>query len=269
MHWRLKALGFRLLDLPGGDPFHFWLQRHVTRTWPRPDKALFSFPEKASALIEDCQKHLGHKPKTVLEIGAGRDLSMPLALRSAGVERIISTDINRYARIDLVNHAATRLLKEPKIFDNFDDLERFGIKYLAPHIVSLADGPVDCSCSNEVLEHVPASQLPALLSSLRKTTRGLTVHNIDYSDHYARSDGSVSRMNFLRYSAAQWNKFNSGKQYVNRLRHSDYVRLFSEAGFNVVYDATVLGDPISDIAAEFRHYEPNDLFAMKGRIVAV
>jgi hypothetical protein len=268
MDWRLKATGFRLLDLPGGDRVHFWLQRYVTKAWPRPDKRLFSFPEKARDLIDDCVSHLGRRPETVMEIGSGRDLSMPLALRRAGVPRIISSDIRRLARIDLINHAASRLLEERKIFDNFDDLDHFGITYLAPHYASPDDGPVDCSCSNEVLEHVPASQLPILLNALRKVTKGLTVHNIDYSDHYARSDGSLSRMNFLRYSSAQWRKFNSGHQYVNRLRHSDYVRLFQRAGFHIVDQSTMPGDPIDGVAEEFRHYEPSDLFAMKGRIVA-
>jgi hypothetical protein len=268
MDWRLKAIGFRLLDLPSGDAVHFWLQRYVTKAWPRPDKRLFSFPEKADALIGDCISHLGRQPETVLEIGSGRDLSMPLALRRAGVHRVVSSDIKRLARIDLINHAATRLLEEPKTFDNFYDLDQFGISYRAPHYVSPNDCPVDCSCSNEVLEHVPASQLPILLDALRKVTRGLTVHNIDYSDHYARSDGSISRMNFLRYSSKQWRKFNSGKQYVNRLRHSDYVRLFKEAGFEIVDESVMRGEPIDGIAEEFRRYEPGDLFAMKGRIVA-
>jgi hypothetical protein len=269
MDWRLKALGFRLLDLPGGDRIHFWLQQHVMGSWPRPDKRLFSFPEKAAALVDDCLKHLGRRPETVLEIGAGRDLSMPLALRRAGVARVISTDINRYARIDLVNHAASRLLEERKIFDNFEDLDQFGITYLAPHYVGPDDGPIDCSCSNEVLEHVPASQMPILLNALRKVTRGLTVHNIDYSDHYARTDGSLSRMNFLRYSSDQWRKFNSRHQYVNRLRHSDYLRFFKAAGFQIVYETTMPGEPIDGIASEFRHYARDDLFAMKGRIVAI
>jgi len=36
MDWRLKALAFRVLDLPGGAHAHYFLQRHVTRNWPRP-----------------------------------------------------------------------------------------------------------------------------------------------------------------------------------------------------------------------------------------
>jgi hypothetical protein len=34
---------------------------------------------------------------------------------------------------------------------------------------------------------VPPDQLVKLLAGLRSVTTGLTVHSIDYSDHYARS----------------------------------------------------------------------------------
>jgi len=42
MDWRLKALAFRVLELPGGEQAHYFLQRHVTRTWPRPAANLVS-----------------------------------------------------------------------------------------------------------------------------------------------------------------------------------------------------------------------------------
>lgn len=144
------------------------------------------------------------------------------------------------------------------------------MQYLAPHYISSEDDPVDCSCSNEVLEHIPADQLVMLLRALRAVTKGITTHSIDYSDHYARSDKSVSRLNFLRYSDKEWRPFNSGKQYVNRLRHSDYIRLFREAGFEILEESSVIGEPPPDleIADQFRWYEPSDLFAIKGRIVA-
>jgi hypothetical protein len=268
MDWRLKALGFRLLDLPGGDLAHFWLQRYVTKSWPRPDKRLFSFPERANALVEDCVRYLGRKPETVLEIGAGRDLAMPLSLRKAGISHVIASDINRLARIGLINSAAKRLIG--KSFEGFDELDQFGITYLAPHVLSGSDGSVDCSCSNEVLEHVPAERLLDLLKALRAVTKGLTVHSIDYSDHYARSDQDLSRLNFLKYSSDGWRRFNSRMQYVNRLRHSDYLQLFENAGFRIVEESSIQGvPPHGDIAHEFCHYEPSDLFAVKGRIVAI
>jgi hypothetical protein len=59
---------------------------------------------------------------------------------------------------------------------------------------------------------------------------------------------------------------------VNRLRHVDYLRLFREAGFTIVEETSVLGEPPAEVAAniasQFRHYDPSDLFTLKGRIVA-
>lgn len=270
MDWRLKALAFRALDLPGGAHAHYFLQRHVTKNWPRRASTLDSLLGIARRVTEDFARHTGGFPGTVLEIGAGRDLAVPLALRRLGVGKVIASDVTRLAKLDLIQHAADRLLTEAIEFRNWDDLERFGVFYRAPHYVTVADEKVDCSCSNEVLEHVPPDQLVKLLAGMREVTRGLTTHSIDYSDHYARSDPKVSRLNFLRYSDEEWRPFNSGMQYVNRLRHSDYLRLFREAGFTILEESSTPGEPPADlrIADQFLSYAPADLFALRGRIIA-
>lgn len=272
MDWRLKALAFRMLDLPGGQHVHYFLQRHVTRNWPRRATTLNSLQSIARRVAEDYARHVGGTPSSVLEIGAGRDLAVPLALRRLGVAKVIASDVDRLARLDLVQHAARHILTDQVRLESWEDLERFGISYRAPHYLTDADQNVDCSCSNEVLEHVPVDQLVRLLAGLRAVTTGITTHSIDYSDHYARSDGSLSRFNFLKYDDAQWRPFNSSRQYVKRLRHSDYVRMVREAGFTILEESSVPGEPsaevVDNVAPRFRKYEPADLFALKGRIVA-
>jgi hypothetical protein len=272
MGWRLKAMAFRVLELPGGMHAHYLLQRHVTRTWPRPATTLVSLQNIARRVVEDYARHVGGTPSSVLEIGAGRDLAVPLALRRLGVAKVIASDVNRLARLDLIQHAARRILTGDVTLESWDQLERFGVCYRAPHDVTDTDQKVDCSCSNEVLEHIPPDQLVRLLAGLRAVTIGITTHSIDYSDHYARSDSRLSRFNFLKYDDAQWRPFNSSLQYVNRLRHSDYVRLFREAGFAILEESSVPGEPsaeiVDNVAPRFRQYEPADLFALRGRIVA-
>lgn len=270
MHWRLKAFAFRALDLPGGDLAHYLLQRHVTRNWPRKAKTLDGLAGIARRVAADYARHIGGTPETVLEVGAGRDLAVPLSLRRLGVREVYAYDVERLAKLDLIQHAAGRLLAGQVEIRTWDDLERFGVKYRAPHYVAASDPDVACSCSNEVLEHVPPDQLAVLLKALRAVTKGITTHSIDYSDHYARSDKSVSRLNFLRYSDKEWRPFNSGRQYVNRLRHSDYVRMFKQAGFTILEESSEAGEPPLDlkITDQFKRYDPQDLFAIKGRIVA-
>jgi hypothetical protein len=271
MDWRLKALAFRALDLPGGAHAHYFLQRHVTKKWPRRASTLDSFRGIARRVTEDFARHVGGSPSSVLEIGAGRDLAVPLALIELGVSKVIASDVQRLAKLDLIRHAARRLVPSHVVHPtSWPELERLGITYRAPHYVTAADEKVDCSCSSGVLEHVPPDQLVELLAGLRAVTTGITTHSIDYSDHYARSDGSVSRFNFLKYDDREWRPFNSGMQYVNRLRHSEYVRLFREAGFTILEESSTPGDPPVDlpIADQFRAYATADLFALRGRIVA-
>jgi len=168
MDWRLKAMAFRVLELPGGKHAHYFLQRHVTRTWPRPAATLVSLQNIARRVVEDYARHVGGTPSSVLEIGAGRDLSVPLALRRLGVAKVIASDVDRLARLDLIQHAARRILGGHVTLESWDHLERFGISYHAPHDITDADQKVDCSCSNEVLEHIPPDQLVRLLAGLRR-----------------------------------------------------------------------------------------------------
>jgi hypothetical protein len=86
MDWRLKALAFRLFDFPGGTHAHYFLQRHVTRTWPRPAENLNSLAGIARRVVTFYERYIAGVPRSALEIGAGRDLAVPLALRAIGDE---------------------------------------------------------------------------------------------------------------------------------------------------------------------------------------
>jgi len=60
------------------------------------------------------------------------------------------------------------------------------------------------------------------------------IHFIDLSDHFKHQDKSITSINFLRYSDEEWDKI-AGNEFVycNRLRASDYLVLFKEAGFDI------------------------------------
>ena len=242
MDWRLKALAFRVLDLPGGTYAHYFLQRHVTRNWPRPATTLTSLESIARRVIDDYARHLGGTPSSVLEIGAGRDLAVPLALRKLGVAEVITSDVDRLARLDLIQHAAAQIFAGEVKLGSWNLLERFGICHRR-RIIS----PMPTEGRLLLLERGARARASgstgAVAGRTARGTTGITTHSIDYSDHYARSDGSLSRFNFLKYYDAQWRPFNSGRQYVNRLRHSDYVRMFREAGFTILEESSVPGEP--------------------------
>src|SRR2546430_4331167 len=129
MGGRLKAMPFRALELPGGKHAHYFLQRHVTRTWPRPAATLLSLQNIARRVVEDYARHVGGTPSSVLEIGAGRDLAVPLALRRLGVAKVIASDVDPLARLDLIPHAARRIPARPFTLVSWDHPGRFGISY--------------------------------------------------------------------------------------------------------------------------------------------
>src|SRR5438874_8564992 len=102
MEWRLKAAAFRLFDLPGGKHVHYFVQRHVTKNWPRRATTLESLRKIAGRIVEDYETYVGGMPGSVIEVGAGRDLAVPLALRVLGVGKVIASDVTRLAKLDLI-----------------------------------------------------------------------------------------------------------------------------------------------------------------------
>jgi hypothetical protein len=63
----------------------------------------------------------------------------------------------------------------------------------------------------------------------------LFVHRIDYSDHFSHSDASISPINFLQYSDAEWARYAGNRyMYMNRLRHDDFLALFESAGHRIL-----------------------------------
>lgn len=59
---------------------------------------------------------------------------------------------------------------------------------------------------------------------------GAFIHRIDYSDHFSHSDKSITPVNFLKFSAAEWDRISGNRyMYMNRLRHDDFLDMFKSA----------------------------------------
>lgn len=284
MHWKAKATIFRMLSpLPFGNAALLQLQKHVTREVPRREVVLDELLVAAQRVLALYKTNAGSVPADAefVEIGAGRDLSVALALRLLGVPRVVCIDITRLARIELVQHAATYLSKvrggrAPR-FASWDDVAHFGIEYIAPgklQDMASSGRRFDCFYSTDVLEHIPQPDLAQLLSASSAMLKpdGLAIHAIDYSDHYARSHAGLSRFNFLTYSAAEWQRYNPSMHYVNRLRHSQFQRLFREGGYELVLDEPTVRpaelEVVSRLAPEFAGFDRDDLFTLRSWLVA-
>ena len=282
MNWKFKALIFKTLSvIPFGSKLHYQLQRHVQKTWPRSDETINVLCEHAKKTLEIFSKYSTTPVENAifLEIGGGRDLVVPVALRMLGVKHLVSVDVERLANLDLVNHSAKVLADilgcERPHFDSWEALREYGVEYRAPFFLDKDRSELryDVFMSNEVLEHIPKAQLENIISSASDfmTSEGLYIHAVDYSDHYARDCG-VSRYNFLQYSVEKWKKYNSKTQFVNRLRHAETVGIFLESGLEVleenVYSETIPAAILENLAEDFVQHSPDDLKILRSRIVA-
>ena len=212
--------------------------------------------------------HRGKDPtdKVFLEVGTGSMPIVPLALWLLGAKEVISVDLYRLAKIELIRdyvwhicensdsikqaffplsiinsrlETLTSLLGSETNFSFENYAKATKLKYIAPGDASNIDleaNSIDFHISHAVLEHIPSREIPKILLEAKRLTAkdGLIVHAIDYSDHYAKSDSSISYVNFLRYSEAKWSKINNRFNYMNRLRHDDFLKIFDNLNLNIV-----------------------------------
>ena len=285
MHWQAKARAFSALSIvPYGTSLHFLLQRYVTRRLPRPEKQIKAIYGRAQKMLEHYLDH-GARPlnlSTFFEFGSGRDLVVPLAISACGARRFITVDIERLAKLDLVRSNAAVVARlsgaaRPAV-SSWDDLDRdWGIQYRAPadaRATEIEAATIDCAVSVETLEHIPADDIFEILKEVRRILRpdGVAIMQIDYGDHFKGFDPSISSFNFLTYSDEDLEPFQSRFQYVNRLRHSEYVGLFEKAGFEIILSSPdrrpVEQEILARLAPRFKKFSEQDLFTLGALIVA-
>ena len=96
---------------------------------------------------------------------------------------------------------------------------------------------------------------------------------IDYSDHWSHADRSITPRHFLRFEDEEWRRWNPLMHYQNRLRHSDYRRLFDDAGFIILGEKETVPGCAEDalrqipLACRFKDCDMLDLAATAGHFV--
>jgi hypothetical protein len=181
----------------------------------------------------------------MLELGPGDSLATALFARMHGAARTWLVDRDEYAsaRIDSYRTLAERLNANgppgrpviPPLTSLEAMLDWSGGRYLVDGLHSLSvipDGSVDLSFSHAVLEHVRRDEFDATIRELFRVAApgGISSHRIDLRDHLGMS------LHNLRFSRRWWESrlVVSSGFYTNRLRRSQIVERFREAGFDIV-----------------------------------
>lgn len=248
--------------------------RKVSPYHSLPANDQFAF-EQGLQLIELTEKYkIGLD--TVLEVGTGWVPTIPNMLKACGAKKIILTDIERLCDLTTFNHAKDlvekrldRLSEVSAIEDRVlrKNLLRLDVEEYRcpPRLDELINSSLDLVYSRTVLEHIPEPLLAKLLVEWQRLLApgGFSIHFIDNSDHFEHRDKSLSRLNFLTLPDWAW-KFAcfNPQNYQNRLRHSDYLNLFRDAGYELLH---VEGTPDAQALMALDHMVIGEKFASYDR----
>ena len=175
-----------------------------------------------------------------LELGPGDSLFSALISKAVGGGKSYLVDVGDFANRDLTKYQAmAQVLKDKNLpisgienCQNLTEMLEFCFaSYLTSGLASLKDIP-DCSVdfiwSHGVIELIRRSEVLETLKELRRIIKpdGISCHLIPLVD-------SLGELNNLRFSNKVWesNFMASSGFYANRLRYSQLLELFKEAGF--------------------------------------
>jgi SAM-dependent methyltransferase len=236
--WPLKiAAKIVLARLPL--PYHFWKKIGLFKQggMDRPEYALTIFRRhfEAACLAGRAANFVG------LELGPGDSLCSALIARTFGASRTFLVDVESCASTNLAvyrrmeSHLRLLGMYPPNLDDcrTIDDVaESCGAEYLTEGLTSLRKIPsasVDFVWSNAVLPYVRRNEFVATLRELRRVQRvgGVASHCVPIKDIIG------GKLNDLRFSEGIWESalMANSRFYTNRLRYSELLRLFREAGF--------------------------------------
>jgi SAM-dependent methyltransferase len=267
MNWRTKArIQNAIASLPfGSGAVYYRLQRMfggLRKGLNTPGERFLAairiaeWIETAGATVVD---------KRFVEVGTGHMVNVPTALWLMGASETVTVDLNPYLSATLVNESMDYIREHaPEIRAVFGrradnnafhsrleqligfsgDLDELlammNVRYLCPGdaaALPLPDHAADFHISNTVLEHIPRETLIDILAEAKRilVRGGMLVHVIDPSDHFSHDDAGITSINCLRFSEDEWNRWAGNRfMYQNRLRASDYLEIFRNAGVNIL-----------------------------------
>jgi predicted SAM-dependent methyltransferase len=218
------------------------------RIWQRLGLFRHGDMDEVSYILGVFNKHVSRsgykdlKGKTILELGPGDSIGTALIAASHGAKSILVDagifavqDVQVYKK--LAEDLIVAGLKPPDISDAntvTDILKICDSLYLTQGLSSLHSlktSSVDFVFSQAVLEHIRKNEFIETVKEMRRilVSHGCASHRVDLKDHLQNS------LNNLRFSESIWESsiFADSGFYTNRIRYSQMLGLFKDAGFNV------------------------------------
>ena len=173
-------------------------------------------------------------------------------------------------------HKAGYVLNKIEEARSFEDLyQLLDCRYVINGNGSLSgfsNNQFDVVFSCNVFEHIKKEILPDYIRDINRilTPGGYSAQIIDIGDHYHYLDKKGTHVKeYLKFSNTLWAYyFNNQIQYINRVQISEWLKLFEQAGFKLVYKNEI-GTEIStlNVHSDFSAYSKKDLEGIKLLVV--
>lgn len=255
--WIQNSAEWTLARLPGGRWLHARLRERSGELARLEQSSRF---DNAAWFLRTARQLCGELGDVrAVELGTGWAPAVPLAFLACGV-RVETYDVARLAKPALVGRtinevrrraadyaAAAELPLEAvhkrlaQIGDGTDFgtvCRRLGGCYRAPFDTSrlpYPDGEADLVFSNLVLQCIPLATLRSVIEESLRVLRpgGLAIHRIRMTDEAAANDPQRNHLEYLKYDQRTWQRwFCHRLKHLNRLRASQFIEIFREAGFD-------------------------------------
>lgn len=238
MPWRLKIAAKVVLSrLPVN--YHSWAKLGAFRHGKMNQLA---YPGKLFDMHAGAARRHGARIEggTVLEMGTGDSVAAALIARKNGVERTYLIDVGDFATrdMDFYRAYAVHIGLELPVGATYEQmLASVNGVQLTDGLAAwlrIPDGSLDFVWSHSTIEHVRKGEFGATFAAMFNAMRpgGIASHSIHLKDHLGGA------LNNLRFSEkvweAEWFASRSGF-YTNRLRPSELIALFEDAGFEVIF----------------------------------
>lgn len=301
--WKLKATIQKSISVfPNSRELNFAFQKYVTKGVELTNEYFYDRLNHASDHLKSfLQKFDITSLEDSLELGTGWYPIIPISLFLCGAKDIYTIDIETLTNKENFRKTIVKFIESKNfrtlhsfipyredrmrflegLLENYEVLTFEKILHLFNIHLIIGDAKnlnfrnhsFNLIHSNNTFEHIPEDSLKKILMEFKRVLNpkiGVMSHFIDMSDHFAHFDKSISIYNFLKFSDQEWKFIDNSIQPQNRMRFTDYCKLYEDLNIHVTRYETRPGD-IDEIrkiklADKFRVYKLDNLAISHCRI---